>query len=155
MCSKFYSPVLSCTAAPLHSPTSAPNGGFWDFLASVCGEGHPPHTGRVWAKCGSESDVIHFFGFFSKSESVLIHFGGPRAYFAQSLRIGLIISSLPCCIVILCNPLEYTFRREKRARRTLPILVRPSGLFLYFLCFIRAWGYTFLANLDGNSIKIK
>ena len=24
-------------------------------------------------------------------------------------------------IVILCNPLEYTFRVEKRARRTLPI----------------------------------
>ena len=30
-----------------------------------------------------------------QSESVLIHFGGPRAYFAQSLRIGLIISTLP------------------------------------------------------------
>ena len=35
------------------------------------------------------------------NESVLIHFGGPRAYFVQSFRIGLIISSLPFRIVSL------------------------------------------------------
>ena len=47
VCSKFYSLVLSCTAAPLHSPTNAPNGGFVEFIAAVCDTGHPPHTGRV------------------------------------------------------------------------------------------------------------
>ena len=140
MCSKFYSPVLSCTAAPLHSPTSAPNGGFAGDVASVCGAEHPPHTGRVWAKCGSESDVIHFFGFFSKSESVLIHFGGPRAYFAQSLRIGLIISSLPFRATSLFRVtlLSTLSGRRKKSPEDLTDLVRPSGLFLYFLCFIRA-----------------
>ena len=45
--------------------------------------------GRVRAGRGSESDLIQ------DSQSVLIHFGGPRAYFVQSFRIGLIISSLP------------------------------------------------------------
>ena len=42
------------------------------------------------------------------------------------------------CFVVLCNPLEYTFRGEKRARRTLPKSVRLSGLFIYYLCSIRA-----------------
>ena len=33
------------------------NGGFVEFIASVCDAGHPPHTGRVWAKCCSESSI--------------------------------------------------------------------------------------------------
>ena len=53
------------------------------------------------------------------------------------------------------NRFEHTFRGRKKSPENLTDLVRPSGLFLYFLCFIRAWGYTFPANLDVNSIKIK
>ena len=41
-------------------------------------------------------------------------------------------------IVILCNPLEYTFRGRKKSPENLTDLVRPSGLFQYFLCSIRA-----------------
>ena len=61
---------------PSHSPTNAPNGGFVEFIASVCDAGHPPHTGRVWAKCGSESSIDSLSGkrLFSVSESELIHF---------------------------------------------------------------------------------
>ena len=38
----------------------------------------------------------------------------------------------------LCNPLEYTFRGRKKSPENLTNLVRPSGLFQYFLCSIRA-----------------
>ena len=49
------------------------------------------------------------------SESVLIHFGGPRAYFAQSLRIGLIISSLPFrAVPLFCVTLLNTLSGEKK-----------------------------------------
>ena len=51
---------------PSHSPTNAPSGGLAEFIASVCGEEYLPHTGLVWAKCGSESDLIHFFDFVLK-----------------------------------------------------------------------------------------
>ena len=170
---------------PPHSPTNAPSGGFAGDVASVCDAEHPPHTGRVWARCESESNLIHsacqkitFLAYWMcrgdhwspadlaqqrvfperfftdkrarasnarpyksfltnwvnqiwftfsvlppQSESVLIHFGGPRAYFAQSLRIGLIISTLPFRAtslfrITLLNTLS---GGEKRARRTLPI----------------------------------
>jgi hypothetical protein len=32
----------------------------------VCCVCHLPHTGRVWAWCESESDLIHFFDFVLK-----------------------------------------------------------------------------------------
>ena len=91
VCSKFYSLVVSCTAMPPHSPTNAPNGGLAEFIASVCDAEHPPLTGRVWAKCGSESDMIHFSVLPSKSESERIHSGGPRIYFAQSSGFDFVI----------------------------------------------------------------
>ena len=57
-----------------------------------------------------------------------------------------------CCLVY---PIWIHFPERKKSPENLTDLVRPSGLFLYFLCFIRAWGYTFPANFDVNSIKIK
>ena len=51
---------------PPHSPTNAPNGGFAGDVVSVCDAEHPPHTGLVWARFGSESDLIHFFDFVLK-----------------------------------------------------------------------------------------
>ncbi len=35
--------------------------------------------------------------------------------------------------VVSCNTFEYTFWGKKEARRTLPILVKPSGPLIYFL----------------------
>ena len=32
-------------------------------FAAVSDAGHQPHTGRVWARYASESDLIHSFGF--------------------------------------------------------------------------------------------
>jgi len=46
---------------PSHSPTNAPNGGFAGDVAPWCDAELPPHTGLVWARCGSESDLIHFY----------------------------------------------------------------------------------------------
>ena len=51
---------------PPHSPTNAPNGGFAGDVASVCDAEYLPHTGLVWARFGSESDLIHFFDFVLK-----------------------------------------------------------------------------------------
>ena len=62
----------------------------------------------------------------------------------------LLISFLLFRVTLLNTP-----SGEKKSLENLTDLVRPSGLFLYFLCFIRAWGYTFPANFDVNSIKIK
>ena len=36
------------------------------------------------------------------------------------------------------NRFEHTFRGRKKSPEDLTDLVRPSGLFIYFLCFIRA-----------------
>ena len=64
----------------------------------------------------SESLLIHPKILTRKSESVLIHFGGPRAYFAQFVCFAFVIYSHPFLIfsVALCNPFEYTFRGEKK-----------------------------------------
>lgn len=35
--------------------------------------------------------------------------------------------------VVSRNTFEYTFRGEKETRKTLPILVKPSGSLIYFL----------------------
>ena len=51
---------------PPHSPTNAPNGGFVSALASVSDVWYLPHTGRVWARCESESELIHFYSLLSE-----------------------------------------------------------------------------------------
>ena len=85
-----------------------------EFIASVCDAGHPPHTGCVWEKCGSESSIDSLSGkrLFSVSESDLIHYnkndktfcaGGPRAS-KQMLLANKIFSIKGCCIAVLRLP---------------------------------------------------
>ena len=102
---------------PSHSPTYAPNGGFAGDVASVCDTEHPPHTGRVWTKCESESDLIHFFGFTSPewiSSDSLWRSSCVFHTISQNWSNHK-FTTFPCCIVILCNPLEYTFRERKKS----------------------------------------
>ena len=140
VCSKFYSLVLRCTAHAAHTPTNAPNGGFVEFIASVCDAGHPPHTGRVWAKCGSESDLIHFFGFTTPEWISSDSLWWSACVFRTICLfcICYILTSFLIFSVASCNQFEYTFRGRKKSPENLTDLVRSSGLFLYFLCFIRA-----------------
>ena len=49
-----------------HPYETLENGGFAEFIASVCDAEYLPHTGLVRARCGSESDLIHFFDFVLK-----------------------------------------------------------------------------------------
>ena len=99
---------------PPNSPTNAPNCGFVSVLASVSGEGILPHMGRVWARCGSESDVIHFFGFALPEWIRTDSLRRPTGVFHTILLI-LFNHSLISFFVALCDPFEYTFRRRKKS----------------------------------------
>ena len=157
MCSKFYSLVLSCTATPpqLHKRAKR----------RVCGV----HRVRVrWGASAPHRADLGGYCEWIKFDS-LFRFYHPRVnqfWFTLAVRVRISHSSsvlrlsythilswfflLPC--VTLSNTLS---GGRKKSPENLTDLVRPSGLFLYFLCFIRVQGYTFPANLDVNSIKIK
>ena len=158
MCSKFYSLVLSCTAHAAPQPHKRAK-------RRVCGwcrvrvqrGASAPHRADLGGYC----EWIRFdslFQFWSKKVN--------QFWFTLAVRVRISHSSsvlrlsythilswfflLPC--VTLLNTLS---GGRKKSPENLTDLVRPSGLFLYFLCSIRAWGYTFPANFDVNSLKIK
>ena len=101
---------------PPHSPTNAPNGGFAGDVVSPCAtRSICPTRGRFGRLLRVNQIWFTFSVLIQDSESVLIHFGGPRAYFAQSLRIGLIIGSLLFCVISsFCVPHLNTLSREKK-----------------------------------------
>ena len=88
----------------------------------------------------SESNLIHFFGFTTPewiSSDSLWRSSCVFCTISQNWSNHK-YTSFPCYIVIPYNPLEYTFRGRKKSPENLTDLVRPSGLFQYFLCSIRA-----------------
>ena len=64
VCSKFYALVLSCTAHAVPQPHKRAKRRFCESPRGLCPMcAISPTRGRVWAGLGSESDLIHFFGF--------------------------------------------------------------------------------------------
>ena len=55
--------------------------------------------------------------------------------------------------IVSCNPFEYAFRGEKRGPENFTDF--GKALRASYLFSVLALGYTFSANLDENSIKIK
>ena len=118
MCSKFYSLVVSCTAMPPHSPTNVPNGGFVGDLAIRvrCGDSPPrgPHLGEV-------REWIRYDSLFSSSLKKWIRTDSlrrPAYIFCTIFWIWFCHIHTPSfliCIIVSCNPLEYTFRERKKS----------------------------------------
>ena len=141
VCSKFYSPVLSCTAHADPQPHKRAK-------RRACG------VHRVRVRCGASAphrarlgemwEWIRYDSLFSSSLKKWIRTDSlrrPAYIFCTIFWIWFCHIHTPSfliCIVVSCNPLEYTFRGRKKSPENLTDLVRPSGLFLYFLCSIRA-----------------
>ena len=157
MCSKFYSLVLSCTAHAVPQPHKRAKRRVCGWCRVRVRRGvSAPHVaclGEIW-------EWIRFDSLFRFCTQIVNQF-----WFTSAVRVRISHSSsvlrlsythiLSWFFLLPCVTFRIHFPERKKSPEDLTDLVRSSELFIYYLCSIRVWGYTFPANLDVNSIKIK